>query len=352
MGGVYGVGDGMCPGELVPGSGEMTMGRLLPSPYPRSMSTTLVLGGTGFLGAHVSAAAFHQALSLATFADPHGPPVFAVGRAPQSAPRFCTPRDGVQYLLRDIGPPAAPEALLDELQPETVFSCAALARVADCADHPEQAMRLNGDVPREVATWCAAHDARLVHVSTDLVFGSAQPPAGGFTEACEPRPLSEYGRSKLRGEEAVLMAHPEALVVRLPLLYGNSGGRGIGASDSVLEAVDRGERPCLFHDEFRTPLEVSNVADALIELAGTDATGLLHLAGPERISRFGLGLAVLGAMGLDSDEAQGSIQRGGRLDHPGHEERPVDACLDGSVARGILEVPLLDVATGLAQAMR
>jgi hypothetical protein len=57
-------------------------------------------------------------------------------------------------------------------------------------------------------------------------------------------------------------------------------------------------------------------------------------------------------MGLEPDEAQGSIQRRSRLDHPGHEERPADVCLDGSAARGILEVPLMDVATGLAQAMR
>jgi len=328
------------------------MGRPLRTPYPPSMSTTLVLGGSGFLGAHVSAVAFHQSLSLATFADPHGPPVIAVGRDPRSSPRFCTPRDGVQHLPRDLVPPRAPEALLDEIQPEVVFSCAALARIADCIDHPDRAERLNAEVPREVATWCATHDARLVHISTDLVFGSTQPPAGGFTETCEVGPLSDYGRTKLRGEQAVLEAHPEALVVRLPLLYGNSGGRGIGASDSLLEAIDRGEKPGLFHDEFRTPLEVSNVADALIELAGTDATGLLHLAGPERISRFDLGLAVLDAMGLEPDEAQGSIQRTGRMDRPGHEERPADVCLDGSAARGILEVPLLGVAPGLAQAMR
>ena len=328
------------------------MGRPFPTPYPPSMSTTLVLGGTGFLGAHVSAAAFHQSLALATLADPHGPPVISVGRHPQSAPRFCTPRDGVQYVLRDLGPPGAPEALLDEFQPETVFSCAALARIADCAEHPDQASRLNVEVPREVARLCAAHDARLVHISTDLVFGSTQPPAEGFTEACEEGPLSEYGRSKLGGEEAVLDAHPEALVVRLPLLYGNSGGRGIGASDSLLEAIDRGEQPGLFHDEFRTPLEVSNVADALIELEGTDARGLLHLAGPEKVSRYELGLAVLSAMGLEPAEVQGSIQSRSRMDHPGHEQRPANVCLDGSAARAILEVPLMDVATGLAQAMR
>jgi dTDP-4-dehydrorhamnose reductase len=316
------------------------------------MSATLVLGGTGFLGCHVSAAAFQRSLSRATLAEPHGPPVFAAGRDPQSAPRFSTPRDGVRTVPCDLSSPSAPTDLLDEIQPDSVFSCAALARLSDCSDHPDLAERLNAQVPGQIALWCAAHGARLLHISTDLVFGSISPPATGFTEASPPQPLSLYGRTKLSGEQAVLDAHPGALVVRLPLLYGNSGGRGLGASDSLLEAIERGEKPGLFHDEFRTPLEVSNAAQALIELQAGATTGLLHLAGPERISRFELGLAVLDAMGLEHGDAQDSVHSCTRADQPGHEQRPADASLDSSLARGSLQTPLLDIAGGLAQTMR
>jgi len=316
------------------------------------MSTTLVLGGTGFLGAHVSAAAVHRSLPLATLAEPHGPPVFAVGRDPSSAPCFCNPRDSIQWLARDLEPESSVTSLLDEIQPTLVFSCAALTRVADCEAQSERAERLNRELPAETASWCAAHNARLIHISTDLVFGGEPPPASGFAESDPPAPLSTYGRTKYAGEEAVLSAHPEALVVRLPLLYGNSGGRGLGASDSLLEAIDRGESPGLFHDEFRTPLDVSNAAQALMELADSDLAGILHLGGPERISRFEFGLAVLGAMGLEASDAREELTSRSRTDHPGYEQRPSDASLDSSLARDSLETPLLAVAAGLAQAMR
>ena len=82
-------------------------------------------------------------------------------------------------------------------------------------------------------------------------------------------------------------------MARLPLLYGNSGGRGLGASDSLLEAIERGEKPRLFVDEWRTPLEVSNAAEALVELLEFDHGGVLHLAGPDRVTRHEFGLAVL-----------------------------------------------------------
>jgi dTDP-4-dehydrorhamnose reductase len=316
------------------------------------MPTTLVFGGTGFLGAQLSAAAVHDSLPLATLAEPHGPPVYAVGREPQSAPCFCTPRDGIRWLTRDLAVDSVITTLLDEIQPDSVFSCAALARLSDCSAHPDLAERLNAQVPRQIALWCAAHGARLLHISTDLVFGSIRPPATGFTETSPPQPLSLYGRTKLSGEQAVLDVHPGALVVRLPLLYGNSGGRGLGASDSLLEAIERGEKPGLFHDEFRTPLEVSNAAQALIELEAGATTGLLHLAGPERISRLEFGLAVLDAMGLEHGDAQDSVHSCSREDQPGHEQRPADASLDSSLARGSLQTPLLDIAGGLAQTMR
>ena len=58
------------------------------------------------------------------------------------------------------------------------------------------ARRMNAEVPEEVARWCAANRARLVHVSTDLVFGAASPPAGGFAEDAAAGPLSVYGATK------------------------------------------------------------------------------------------------------------------------------------------------------------
>lgn len=316
------------------------------------MQGTVVLGGSGFLGAWVVAGAHRQSLELATFADPTGPPVWGIGRRPELAPRFSDPRDGARWESLDLAAGGDLGAWLDERQPEVVVHCAALARVDACEADPELAQLLNASVPEAAARWCARAGARYLFVSTDMVFAGPAP-EGGLTEEHQPDPISVYGHSKWEGEQRVLEVCPQALVVRLPLLYGNSGGRGLGASDSLLSQIDQGRVPSLFVDEFRTPLEVSNAAEALLELADLDTAGVLHVAGPERVSRYDLGQWVLRAMGLPADEAAACVGAGLREDGSTHlrETRPQDVSLNGARARGLLETKLLGLKAGAKRAM-
>jgi dTDP-4-dehydrorhamnose reductase len=316
------------------------------------MEATVVLGGTGFLGAHVVAAAHGWANELATFAEPSGPPVTGIGRRPEHTPRFSNPRDGARFQGADLAPEGAAAELLDTLQPRIVIACAALGSLAACEEDPGLARRMNVGLATEVARWCANADARLVHVSTDQVFGAAPPPSFGFVEDDPPAPTSVYGETKAEGEAALLEAYPDALIVRLPLLYGDSGGRELGASDRLVAAVHRGERPELFLDEYRTPLAVVPAAEALMELALGDARGVLHVAGPDRVSRHALGLAILDAMGLDPQAAAVELRAVHQADVPGADKRPADVSLDASRASALLETRLPGVLEGTRQALR
>ncbi|MEL6716983.1 MAG: sugar nucleotide-binding protein, partial [Planctomycetota bacterium] len=167
----------------------------------------------------------------------------------------------------------------------------------------------------------------------------------------EPGPVSVYGESKLASERAVQAACPEAAVVRLPLLYGNSGGRGLGASDALLEAVERDDRPGLFTDEWRTPLEVGAAAAALVELLDFEGGGVLHVAGPERVSRFGFGLSVLAAMGLEREAAEATVRATTQAAVDAGAPRARDVSLCSRRAQGLLETELPGVAAGLARAI-
>jgi len=315
------------------------------------MQATMVLGGTGFLGAHVVAAAHSRARGLATMAEPQGPRVTGLGRRPGQAPNFTSPRHGGAYVAGDLAQEGAAATLLEAHQPRLVLNAAALSRVGECERDPALAGRLNEQLPAEVAAWCASSGARLVHVSTDLVFGAEPPPMGGFTEDCATGPVSVYGETKAAGERAVLRACPQALVVRLPLLYGDSGGRGLGASDSLLEAVHRDEQPPLFVDEFRTPLEVRAAAEALTELLVADDAGLLHLAGPDRVSRHELGLAVLRAMGLTAEQAAAQVRAVGQAEVQTAGARPADVSLDARRAARRLEAELPGISLGARRAV-
>ena len=297
------------------------------SPVP---GATLVLGGSGFLGTHV---------------------VAALGAGAVSASRVEGPCPAPRFVKLDARVPGGLGQVLEAVKPAAIVDCAAFSSVAEAESHPEIARRLNVDVPRELGRWSAAHGVRLVHVSTDLVFGAKPAPEGGFREEEPVGPVSEYGRSKAAGETALLEAFPAAIVVRLPLLYGNSFGRGRGASDSLLASLGNGIRPMLFTDEWRTPLEVSNAAAALVELLGKDVRGILHVAGPDRVSRYDFGMTVIDASRLSRGRLREQVRSGTRAEGK-QSSRPADVSLNSTKARGILATTLLGVRPGLDAAFR
>lgn len=300
----------------------------------------LITGASGFLGAHVlreSAAASSRCIAM-------------VRRTP-------LPRDengdelraGVEVLPFDFAEESPSlEAWLDRVAPRVVIHTAALSRIADAEREPSLARRVNVECVERLAAWCGRRPARFVLVSTDLVFGARAAPPQGFAEGDEPAPLSIYGATKLDGERRALDVAPTSCIVRLPLLCGPSHGRGLGASDALLAAVARGERATLFEDEWRSPLDVRAAARALVEVASTGVSGLLHFGGPERLSRLELGLRVLRQAGLRADQARAAIVAGTRESAPLSHTRPRDVSLDSRRARGLLRT----LPVGLADAGR
>ncbi len=319
------------PSEGKPSTASM----LLPV---RDSGATLVLGGSGFLGTHVVLALGARAVSASRVEGP----IASSGGASSGGARF------VKLDARITGNLAQ---VLAAVRPTAIVDCAAFSSVSEAETHPDLARRMNVDVPRELGRWCAEHGARLVHVSTDLVFGANPPPESGFREEDPTAPTSEYGRSKSAGESALLEVMPSAVVVRLPLLYGNSFGRGRGASDSLLTSLGNGVRPMLFTDEWRTPLEVSNAAQVLVELLEKDVRGVLHVGGPDRISRYDLGMTTIDASRLSRGRLREQVRPGTRADAK-QSSRPADVSLDSTRARGILATPLLGVRAGLDVAFR
>ncbi len=281
-----------------------------------------MIGGSGFLGRHLLERAVMQGASavLSASRQPGG------DRGPGPTSLWCDARlDATSGEL---------ESRLDELRPTHCILAAALSRGADCERDPDLAEELNVRTPARVAAWCARSGVRLVHVSTDLVFSGEPPRASGFRESDPCAPLHVYGRTKAAGEQAVLRADSQALVVRLPLLFGDSHGRGRGASDALLAQLAKGRTPRLFRDEWRTPMDVSDAAGVLLELAGSRAGswpgGLLHVGGPERLSRYELGLEILRAHDPSGAAPEDRIESVLRADLGLTPPRPRDVSLDSS----------------------
>ena len=218
------------------------------------------------------------------------------------------------------------ERALEAAQPGAVLHCAALADADRCEAEPGLAQRLNTDAAGALARRCRALGVRLVAVSTDLVLAGDRPCARE-TDAAAPRLV--YARTKLGGEQAVLGEAPEAAVVRVALIHGCGHGPRGTASEAVAWSLAAGARVRLFSDQYRTPVDPESVAGALLRLLAGAARGVFHVGGPERLSRYDLGVRVARALGLPDTLIEPIRQ----ADQPVGAPRPADVSLDSSRAR-------------------
>ncbi len=187
---------------------------------------------------------------------------------------------------------------------DVVVNCAAFTNVDAAESAPEEAQAINAVGPQNLARACARAGARLVHISTDYVFGGElrRP-----YEISDPTgPINVYGRSKLDGELAVHAALPEAHVVRTSWVF--TGGPGPGGSDFVavmreLAATDR--TVDMVADQTGSPTYAHDLVSALLDIAGGHIRApLLHVANAGWASRFDQARAVFAALGADPERVR------------------------------------------------
>jgi dTDP-4-dehydrorhamnose reductase len=204
--------------------------------------------------------------------------------------------------------------LFSRLEPEIVV------HAAYRQDGPD-AWPVTVDGAEHVASAAAAVGARLVHLSTDVIFDGRK--GAPYVEEDEPSPVTDYGRAKAEAERRVVAACPDALLVRTSLILG-----GPGHEPSKHEALARDPEVTFYEDEIRCPVQVGDLAAALLELAALAVSGPLHVAGADAVSRAGLAELVTG----------GPVSAA-----PAPAGRPLDCSLDSSRAAALLRTRLRGV---------
>ncbi len=221
----------------------------------------------------------------------------------------------------DVRQPDDVVAAYREASPDVVIHTAALSGVGDCYRDPTRARQTNTIATRLLADLAARHEARFVYTSTDLVFDGKK---AWYVETDCLTPLSVYGSTKAAAERSVLH-YPRHLVLRVALLFGPSLNDRVSFFDQQVQAVESGESCVLFEDEWRTPLSFQTAARAILTVADSEVSGLLHLGGPERMSRLEMGQRMARAMG----KSDASCKAAKREDVASGEPRPRDTSLCG-----------------------
>lgn len=248
----------------------------------------LVTGGrTGYLGHHVVAAAGHHE-------------VVAVGSADA-----------------DVRDSEAVEALVARHRPDAIVHTA----------YVQSDWHVTATGAANVATAAARHGARLVLVSSDVVFSGAD---GLYAESAPPDPITAYGAAKAAAETTTLAVCPDAVVARSSLILGD----GCSKHEQLVHELVAGAEGALFDDEKRCPVYVADLAAALVELAGNDIQGVLHVAGAQAMSRLELGRLIARRDGLDADSLRGTSRAAAGV------AGPIDVRLDSTRASQLLTTRL------------
>ncbi|MDR1497802.1 MAG: sugar nucleotide-binding protein [Puniceicoccales bacterium] len=245
----------------------------------------VITGASGFLGREVALSAIRRG---------HG--VVAIG----GSRRVPVVHRAVRTANVDLGVPQNLERLLLDEFPDAIVNCAALTTVEACAAAPELAAKLNTDLPRFLAMMAQHFSARLIHVSTDEVFNGEQ---GNYAHTDTPTPAHLLGETKLAGEKEVL-AHGKfhAVALRVPLISGNSVSGLHALHERLVARWAQGEVTALSPTQIRQPVDVSNLADAMVELCERDnLSGVYHWAGTEALSLHEIGRRVAAHFELTSD---------------------------------------------------
>lgn len=236
----------------------------------------------------------------------------------------------------DLERPEEARAAIERLRPGAVVNAAAWTDVAG-AERPEsreRVYRLNRDGPRALAEVCRDLGALLVHLSTDYVFDGTK--GAPYVEEDRPNPLQVYGRSKLEGEEAILAAWSEALVVRSSTLYGPGPRPRPHYVDAILDQAARGGAIEVVETPVASPTYTVDLAEAILDLlASGRRRGVVHVVNAGFCSRLELARAAVEAAGLS-----GAVRVVGRPEPPGGLRRPAYSVLSTARLEGWLGRPL------------
>jgi dTDP-4-dehydrorhamnose reductase len=272
----------------------------------------LITGGSSYLGRHLvplARAAGHDVRYTWFTHDPLALP------------------GGVQV---DLRAGAATAALHGGWQPEAIVHLAGSNRSADMTE-----VIVAGT--RHITALARRCQARLIHLSTDVLFdGTAAP----YDESADPAPRHPYGAAKAAAEP-IVAAWPDHVIVRTSLIY------GLRLTDMgtawMLQKLAAGERITLFTNQWRNPISADDLSAACLELLTHPHTGVLNVAGCQPVTRADFGLKLLARHGVPlNDQVQLAPDESGRF--------PRDCRLAIGLAQRLLRTPLRGVDAVLAAA--
>jgi dTDP-4-dehydrorhamnose reductase len=280
-------------------------------------SGTLILGGGGFLGRYFAKVLGESSIIHTRVADLRQPNLVPFNLGSE----------------RDLN------QLFNELDFSTVINCLGLASIEECEKNPELANWVNTEIPALVAKYSLSKGIDNLYISTDAVLSSR---IGKKKENSSTFTGSIYSRTKLAGELETMANNPNSLIARVNF-YGVSP-RNASLFEYFYNGIKAGRQTAGFENVFFTTMYAEDTAEACVKLIKTGSSGIFHVVGSERISKFEFGSIIAEQM------SRKNLVLSKQADEKFLHLRSKDLALDNEKMKAVLGQPPI-LTTGIQRAI-
>ncbi len=218
---------------------------------------------------------------------------------------------------------------ISHLKPQIIIHTAAYTDVDGCEINQDLAWKVNAEATKHIAEASAKANSHVIYVSTDYVFDGEK---GLYSEEDQPKPISHYGYTKLKGEDFIKEHAQEWCITRASVIYGWGQQYKLNFATWLINNLKQGKEVKVLVDQYVSPTLSINLAEMLLEIAERNMTGTLHTAGDTRASRHEYALKLAEVFNLSA----GLIKPAKMDEMPWKAKRPRDSSLNVNKASALL----------------
>jgi dTDP-4-dehydrorhamnose reductase len=246
------------------------------------------------------------------------------------------------FVKLDISGKAQVDEAFKTIKPDVVVHAATLTDVDKCELNKDLAWKVNVEGTKNIVEAAKDTGSFLIYISTDYVFGGE---TGRYKETDLPNPINYYGVTKLKAEE-IVKTQKEYFIARPSVMYGSTPAAGkVNFALWIIEKLRKGEHVKIVTDQWNTPTLNTNLAEMTLEVIEHKLTGIYHLCGATRLSRFEFAGQIADVFSLD----KGLIDKVLSSQFTLPAKRPIDSSLDTSKAQQTLQHKPLEMDIALKQ---
>lgn len=173
----------------------------------------------------------------------------------------------------DLSSRTSIESQIKNLKPDVIINCAAYTNVELAEDESEKAHLINGYNLKCLATT----NAHIIHISTDYVFDGTKDKPYFIDEV--PKPINEYGKSKLLGERIIQEFSKNYTIIRTSWVYSEYGKNFF---KTIFHAAQNRPELKVVNDQWGSPTYARDLAKFIISKVNNNSDAnreILHFTG-------------------------------------------------------------------------